>query len=1645
MSHVDLMENLFTSAVVQPKSKFSPLQQNIRCLEVIKTTMKEQRPCTRDELAILADYQGWGQFASVFEPTHSEHTALRQLLSDVEYKTLRSTVNTGYFTPVWLVELIYRAVERLGFTDGAILDPATGHGRFITHRPASLQHNITHAVDMDVMTGHVCRALNPDVRVFLGQPFEHVTPPASGNYGLAITNVPFSKVLAQDSRYGSVSIHHYYLLRMLDEVHLNGLVAVVVSGWLMDGTDTKIRAALSGKANLIAACRLPGNVFSDAGAQVVTDVLIFQRAEFPEAAPAWIETVARDDGNGGQYHLNRLYHERPELVAGTVTAPKHFMAANDCQAPAGLLCEVVREILDAQTGTAIYQHSTFMAGPTPSLFTQPVNDDVGVFEYFVTDNDEVHQRVPDVSDDDGNTITASKKCEFKKDIHEMRVRDMLPVKAALKALLTAEASPSRSAELPQLRANLNAHYDRFTKKHGPFNKKTNRTAIKADPWSYRLQACELGFNEGISASKAAKLGIPALPATWKKAPIFSERVIKPRIVPQYSDYLADALSHSLNQYGRVDKAYIAKLMNRTEQDITVMLALGGLAYPIPKTDKVELAALYLSGNVVKKLKKAEKAATHDALYKINVLALSDVQPAKVKAADISAPISAPWLPLSYRQDFVCELLGEKVNTNLLYGDGSYEFAIKGHVSHQKLTTVWGTDAKPFPELFELVLNNKEIKVTVQHPTDKNRRVVDTESTIEANQKAEEIRERWEEWVMADASRRDEIEQIFNDKFNVYRPAQFDGSYLDMPGATVSLYKHQLNAVARATMSRVTLLDHEVGAGKSWTIAGIVMEHRRLYPDTRAMVVMPNHLVSQFACSFSQMYPGANVIALDTNNMNSEHRRETLSRLTVTDFDVCVLPESSFAMIPPPVESEKALIQEEIDEVEATITAMTDQKFSVRRLETKLQNLKSKLQELADRGKDDLIRFDELGINMLVTDEAHSWKNLYLVTNMTNVGGLGDLKGSKKAFDLYCKTHYIHSKGGKLVFATGTTLLNSLTETFTWLRYMVPDLLADMGMRHFDSFSSLFAQPDSEFELSPAGRGYVMRTRLRKFTNLTELMKIYHLFADVITEDDLKVYLPPLADGRPTIPPLKNGEITKVIIEPDTAQVAGFDSIVERYKTIDRKKNNALALINEGRSLGLDARTIYPDAPDHDNNRISHVADKVLGKYHEFAGDCAAQLVFIDRSVPLKHRAGMKKEWLELWEAAEAGDSKAEQKLAGMSKQDIETLTSNSFSLYDDLKRKLIARGIPEQEIAFIHDYRTNNKKDELRALVNAGRIRVLIGSTQLMGSGLNVNERLCALHHVDAPLRPGDMVQRDGRIKRQGNKLWLNNAQFYIEIFVYSTARTLDAWLWQILETKSTFIKLFRKGDYSVRHFDEDKEEIAFDELKALVSDNPLILDHVKASARLKKLAMLERKHREQKHRMEDDIRYYESQLTQLKARLSRLKADADMAQAQQFNGFLFENEFGEFNHKGQYGRTPTGNIENGTTALGVAISQSYVQVGDMKEVGTFHGLPVMIRPSRYQLTGLGVDVFVKGNALHHVEPLRPTFASLANALESVVCEDMANAGSTTEKLIQRREADISLLSVEVGKPFKHKAEIEDCRREIARLECELSMTKEAA
>lgn len=1651
MYQTDDIEALFSADLDSSNRNGSPLDINLNCLEIVKKVIQEQRHCSPDELLVLSQYQGWGQFASIFETSHPKHDTLRGILNDAEYRALRSTVNTGYFTPDWLVAEIYRAVKKLGFTDAPILDPAAGSGKFVKHRPDALKNNTVHAVDMDIITGHVCRALNPDARVFLGQPFERVNLPSSGEYGLAITNVPFAKVNAQDARYGSISIHNYYLLRMLDEIHQGGFVAVVVSGWVMDSASDKIRSSIASKANLVAACRLPSTVFRDAGAQVVTDILIFQRVEFPEVSPAWLDTVECQGANGASYRLNALYHGKPELVAGTITPPAHMMAANGCEPPAGLLSLVVRGVLDKQTSAAIYKPaSSCTFTPTlfqPSLLTLDAGEDsAGVYEYFLSKKGVVCQRLPDSTDDDGEFISVYDICDFRYKSHEQRVRDMLPVKAALKALLDAESDPQRSSECSQLRSNLNFAYDSFTKKHGAFNKKSNRTALKADPWSYRLQAIEQNFNEGVNPKQAAKLGITSTPASWDKAPIFYKRVITPRVTPTHSDYLADAVSHSLNELGTVDASFIARLIKKDKDDVTVMLALGGLAFPVPSQNKMELAALYLSGDVVTKLKEAQAAAAHDPLYQINVLALAEVQPEPIKAIDITAPIYAPWLPLEYRQEFVSELLGEPVETNLLYLDGAYSFALKTGVSQQKLTVTCGTTAKPFAELYELILNNREIKVTVQHPTDKNRRITDVESTLAANQKADEIRERWVDWLMNDAARRAKIEQVFNDTFNVYRPAVYDGSYLELPSSTTSLYSHQKNAIARATMSQATLLDHEVGAGKSWTIAGIVMEHRRLYPSTRAMVAMPNHLVAQFSCSFSAMYPAANVITLDPKVMSKQYRRETLSRLMVTDFDVCIIPESAFAMIPPPIESEKSLIQAEIDEVEFAISAMEDAKFSIRRLEAKLQNLKSKLHNLSLRGKDNMIRFDELGINMLITDEAHSWKNLYIHTQMSNVGGLGNLEGSKKAFDLYCKSHYMHSIGGKLVFATGTTLLNSPTEVFTWLRYMIPFLIKEKGLAHFDAFASLFAQPESDWELSPASSGYIMRTRLRKFTNLTELMKIYHLFADVVTESDLKDTIPNLPDGRPAIPMLKNGTVTKVIIEPDNAQIEGFESIIERYKSIDRKKNNALALINEGRNLGLDARLVYPYAPDHADNRISHVATNVLDKYREFDSDKATQLVFIDRSIPAKHRAGMRKELLTLLAEAEAGCSKAEQQLAGLDNSEIEALTSMQFSLYDDLKQKLVAQGIPEGEIAFIHDYRTDAKKDELRALINAGRIRVLIGSTQLMGSGLNVNERLCALHHVDAPLRPGDMVQRDGRIKRQGNKLWQASDQFYIEIFVYTTARTLDAWLWQLLENKSRFITLFRKGDYSVRNYTEDKEEIAFDELKALVSDNPLILEHVKASAKLKKLSMLERQFKVQQHRIEDDLTFYQKQLDTLKARLPRLEEDAQFAQQQNFSGFWFESDDGTFTDKGFYGaRTDAGEPANGTTALGVAITRCGVQAGDWAEIGKIHGLPVVVRPTSNMFSGLGVDVYVKGRAMHPVDPHRPTFASLANMLEKVVCQEMGEAATNAKALIKRRESDVATLTQAKQTGFKYQSEIANCRMEVARLERELAQVQKDA
>lgn len=1443
-------QNLNTVALATAKAlgHSDPILNNIECIKLINALQQAARKPSRDEVDLLKSFQCWGKFPKAFESSHAHNEALQIHLTAEQYNAAATSLNTAMYSPIFLKDALYRAVLRLGFDEnGLILDPCTGTGIFLDV-PSQLKNCKKVAVELDPTSGQIARYTHPEADVYINQRFENVDLPHSGLYALSISNVPFGNIPAMDNRRykEKLSIHNYFIRRMLDEVHVGGLVAVIVSAWFMDSKGDTTRRTIASQANLVAAVRLPSAIFKESGADVVTDMLIFQKVSNGDTSASWIDTDTLMDDEQTPFTINRFFIDQPQYVLGDISAAGNFHAT--CKVTMrGEQDDLNNELqmaLDSQSIAPIFnrprlddaiKHSYFQLAPSELKY--PAN----VFEFTELMTGELVQRVSDYRNLDGCQIAQYQYVDTSNKASCDRIRDCLPIKNALKTLLNLEVSDCYSKdELDHARAELNVYYQAYTAKHGSFHCVGSERSLSSDPYYYRLKALEINYNKGISKAQAKKLGIPAVKPSWEPVKFLAERVFKPHTAPTTAKSALEALYFSMQEHDTIDLNYIASLTGRTVDEC--INELKGVIFKDPANPAQWLfGSAYLSGNLRDKINEAEIAAKQDSSFLANVVALRDALPAPLTAADITVQLHSSWVPCSYFIDFIQHLLGERSRITLVYAVG--RFHLDGYAgSHVANSQTYGTKPKTCLELLSLIMNNSPIVVKDPHPEIENKYVVNEVETTNALDAANTIKEEFNQWIFKDETRRNELTALYNDTFNVWAKPQFDGTNLTLRHCTMTPYEHQKTLIWRSMFTDNLLIDACVGAGKTLTQIASIMEHRRLR-GCRAMVTMPNHLVSQFSEAALTLYPTANVLTLEPSQMSTKYRAETLARIAMTDFDVCVIPMSSFTMLPMPEETEQALIQAEIDGILNGITLLEEKSISVKKLMKKKEKLEAKLNDLVNRPVESSISWDDLNIDLLCVDEAHFLKNVPFSCGLTGVCGIGNPNGSKRAFNALVKVRNIQAKGGKVFFATGTVLSNSVSETYNYIKYMCPQEIDRLNMGFFDVFSSLFAVPESQYEIAPSGQGYKVRTRLRRFCNLPELSNLYATFAETVTKEDLGNVLPTLADGRPAIPPMKDGKKTIVTLDACEAQTEIFNQIVEDAKELGRGKNNMLELMTRGRLAAVDPRIIDPYA-NTTSNRLHAVVENVIAKYNDFDSLKGTQILFCDVSVPTRVKAGINKKLLALIEAADQGDQQAQRELDKIDPAQIEDTLKSSFSFYDEIYARL-AETIPADEIAVIHDYHTDIKRAELSQMFNAGKIRILLASTALAGSGLNVNQKLCALHHLDVPYRPSDFEQRSGRIDRIGNKLWQAHPDFYIQEFVYCTKGTLDSFMYGLLETKSTMIRQFQTGDLTTREISECDNEMTFAEIKAAVSDNPLILEHVKGVTRIKQLKTLARRHQQ--------------------------------------------------------------------------------------------------------------------------------------------------------------------------------------------------------
>ena len=1490
------------------KTKFV---NNVAAIRLLRTLNDEQRPATRDEQATLAKWVGWGGLreafgrddGSVSKGWEKQAAELRDLLTPEEYRAAEASTRNAHYTAPEVASAMWSIAQRLGFRGGQVLEPSVGVGNFIGLMPGDVRSasRVT-GVELDHITGGIAKHLYPGANIQAPVGFETFSMP-DGYFDLAIGNPPFGSERLYDKgrpHLRKMAIHNFFFAKSIEGLKPGGVLAMVVTNRFLDNGSMVTRQFISKQADLIGAIRLPNTAFlKNAGTEVTTDIVLFQkRAPGTEpASNAWLETVDYRGADGKPVPLNRYFIDNPQMMLGEFGAYGTMYGPDEPAliAPKG-------QDLPAELEKAINRlPSGIMSAPgAKPVIAEKVAEgveDVHVGSLFLADG-QVHQRMPDSLGQ-----PQSKPVEFPNEKAKERVSGMVRVRDVFARLRRAQIDENASEkQVENLRAMLNKAYDAFVSKHGPINADGNKRLFRDDPTWPQISALENNFDKGISDAVAKTTGEKARAPSAEKAPIFRKRTQEPYHPPIHAETAKDALAQTLNERGRVDMKYMQSLYGKGEEDITS--ELGPLLFKTP-SGAHEVADAYLSGNVKAKLAEAERAAETDPDFRRNIAALRDVIPADIEPVDIDVKPGAPWVPGKHVADFINHIT-ESRGATAHYSKMQGAWALD--IPHAAATaeTLWGTGRASVGQIVTAALNGKSAQVFNRDAN--GNAVIDQAATDAANEKVERVKTEWQRWLWDNDARRDELARLYNDTFNTDVVRVYDGEHLTLPGKVsddiITLRPHQKSFVWRTLQSSVALADHTVGAGKTFALIASVMEKRRTGQAKKPLLTVPNHLVGQWAADFVKLYPGAKVLAATKRDFERENRKRLMARITTGDWDAVIIAHSQFGLIGVAPESEAKFIEQQIVDMEASIRDMRQQtgekSRNVNQLAKQRQNLETKLKTLLDAGrKDDGLYFDDLGVDALYVDEFHEFKNLPFVTGMQRVAGLGNPAGSKKATDMYLKIQQVIERtGGNIVVATGTPLSNTMAEMYTLQRYLSPKVLTRLGIAHFDAWARVFGDVVTDWELSPSGQ-YKLNTRFARFVNIPELMTQYLSFADVISNDDIKAQLAAQGKTLP-LPKIKGGKPTNITVErsPDQASYIGegsmgadgslsfpAGSLVYRAENLPKKAekgaDNMLKVMSDARKAALDMRLIDPGYGDYSGSKVNRAADEMKRIYEGWGAEKGAQLVFIDLSTPKKAKAKEEAALRALIKRADEGDEAAQEKLDAMSPDEFLALES-PFSVYDDLREKLIERGVPAAEIAFIHDANTELQKEELFGKVRSGRVRFLFGSTAKMGAGTNVQNRLVALHHLDAPWRPSDLEQRDGRIVRQGNELYAADPTgFEVEILRYATKNTLDARQWQGIEAKARFIGQIRKGDVKTRVIEDIAGEAAnAAEMKAAASGNPLILEEMDTRRRLRQLEAQATEHEREQHRIKAKMRDVDAERTLIEGRADAVAVDAASAAA---------------------------------------------------------------------------------------------------------------------------------------------------------------------
>ena len=1545
------------------KEKF---RQNVEAIRTLEKIEGENRIATPEEQEILAKYVGWGGLADAFDETKtnwaSEYQELKSLLSAEEYDSAReSTLNAHYTSPV-IIKAIYDAMERMGFSKGNILEPAMGIGNFFGMLPEKMQESRLYGVELDGITGRIARQLYPNADVKITG-FEKTDYP-NDFFDVAIGNVPFGQYKVADRAYDKHNflIHDYFFAKALDKVRPGGVVAFVTSKGTMDKKSPEVRKYLAQRAELLGAIRLPNTAFKEnAGTEVTSDILFLKKRDrVIDIEPDWVHLCENEDGIA----MNQYFADHPEMIMGKMemVSGQFGMEATCTPDTTISLSKQLEKAISHIEGSIDEVEFDEL---DDELAREAIPADPGVKNYSYTIVDErVYYRENSIM----KPVDVSETME-------QRMKGMVQIRDCTQELIDYQLNEYPEDMIKSKQAELNELYDAFSKKYGLINSQTNKRAFNQDSSYCLLCSLEKLDDEGNFKGKAD---------------MFSKRTIKKAEVVTSVDTASEALAVSLGERARVDLAYMSELTGKSEEEVAKELAR--VIFQNPVTEKWETADEYLSGNVREKLATARVFAENRPEFAINVTALEGVQPKELDASEIEVRIGATWIEPKYIEDFMRETfetpdyLFDRNLVGVQYSDVTGQWNVKGKNADRGNSLVnmtYGTSRANAYRILEDSLNLRDTRIfdTIEEDG-KEKRVLNKKETMLASQKQEAIREAFKDWVFRDPERRQTLCAKYNELFNSTRPREYDGSHLKFPGMTpdITLRPHQLNAVAHQLYGDNTLLAHCVGAGKTFEMIAAAMESKRLGLCQKSLFVVPNHLTEQWASDFLRLYPGANILAATKKDFEPANRKKFCSRIATGDYDAVIIGHTQFEKIPLSMERQAAMIERQITEIEMAIEAVKAEKgerYTIKQMEKTKKSLNARLSRLNDTSrKDNVVTFEQLGVDRLFVDESHNYKNLFLYTKMRNVAGIAQTEAQKSS-DMFAKCQYMDElTGGKgIIFATGTPISNSMTELYTNMRYLQYSTLQKLGLGNFDSWAATFGETQTAIELAPEGTGYRAKTRFAKFFNLPELISLFKESADIQTPDMLKL-------------PVPEAEYENVVLKPSEYQKEMVQSLADRAEAVrDRKVephvDNMLKITNDGRKLALDQRLINDMLPDEDNSKSTTCVDKAFEIWEETKEQKSAQLIFCDLSTP-------------------KGDG--------------------TFNVYEDICNKLKEKGVPPEEIAFIHDANTEKRKAELFAKVRSGQVRFLLGSTAKMGAGTNVQDRLIALHHLDVPWRPSDIEQQEGRILRQGN---MNDK---VKIFRYVTEGTFDSYSWQLIENKQKFIGQIMTSKSPVRSCEDiDEAALSYAEVKALATGNPYIKEKMDLDIQVSKLKLLKANHTSQRYRLEDNIaKHYPMQITALKERLEGYRADIQTYAAHKpVDKDAFSMKIGN--------RTYTDKKEAGAALIDMC--RSAKQPNMAVTIGEYQGFKMSVSFDSFFSK---FTISLKGSLSHEVEigadPLG-NLQRLSNALEG-----MTGKMADVEQKLSNVEHQLETAKVEVTKPFAQEQELAEKLERLAELNALLNM-----